>query len=133
MNWIETVYCSQYYELKEKGRDPMKARLNGTLLTATMLLLAGVVLFKLGYKYIPWQLPADSNISGKAMGQVLGLAGLVIVGGIINFTIGSQKQYLKMIERWQQLPDDVLKATIKKSLRYFLIVFAAFLFAVLFL
>jgi hypothetical protein len=129
MNWIETIYCSQYYELKQKGRDPMKARLNGTLLTTVMLLLATVVLVKAGQKYIPWHLPTDSNISGKSLGFVA----LVVVGGIINFTIGSEKRYRKMITQWQQLPDDVLKATIKRSLWYFLVVFAAFLFAVFFM
>ncbi|MGC4101110.1 hypothetical protein [Ferruginibacter sp.] len=95
MNWIQTIYCSQWYELKQKGRDPMKARLNGTLLTAVMLLLLLAVVVILGRKYIPWQLPSHTGISGKAVGQVLGLVGIAVVGGVINFTIGSEKNYIQ--------------------------------------
>jgi hypothetical protein len=133
MNWIETVYCSQYYELKQNGRDPMKARLNGTLLTAIMILLALVVLLKMTGKFIPWHLPEESVLTGKTIGKLVALAGLLLVGSLLNFTIGSEKSYRKMMAGWEQLPDEVLKATIKRSLVYFMIVFAAFLFAVFFI
>ncbi len=136
MNWIETVYCSQYYELKQNGRNPAKARLNGTLLTAVILLLAVVVLFKLSGKLFPRHIQGNSlllNLSGKTIGKIAGMAALLLVYGILSVTIGSKSRYQKMITHWEQLPDEVLKATIKKSLILFVVVFVSFLIAVLFM
>jgi hypothetical protein len=137
VNFIETIYCSQYYELKKSGRDPMKGRLNGTLLNATVLILSIVSIIALFHKYVPghyfahlsWQV-SNSSISGKFAGKVLGFLALLLIGGILHFTVGSETNYVKMMERWEKLPEDVLGQTVKSALKIFGIVFVFFLLTI---
>jgi hypothetical protein len=133
MNFIETIYCSQYYELKKSGRDPRKARLNGTLLSAAVILLGGAALVVVINHFTPGRFfqsfsgHMEGVASGKAIGRLLGLFGILVVGGILNFTYGSQARYERMMAEWEQLPEHVVAGTLKKSLKIFFIAFGAFL------
>ena len=134
MNIIETIYCSQYYELKKSGRDPMKGRLNGTLLSATVILLVvisvGVIIdhYSKGhfFKHV-FRINLEHSYSARTIGRILGLVGIVVVGGILNFTYASKARYQKMIVDWEQLPEALLENAIKRSLKVFFAVFGAFL------
>jgi hypothetical protein len=57
----------------------------------------------------------------------VGLALLIIIGGALSLTYGSQANYNKMILKWEQLPADVLERTIKSALKIFGITFGVFL------
>jgi hypothetical protein len=130
MNAIETIYCSQYYELKKSGRDPQKGRLNGTLLSAVIIILAMVGIGLAANKFIGGHLLgglSNSGFSGKFIGRIVGLVLLLVVGGTLSFTYGNQQNYNKMIQRWEQLPADVLEQTVKTALKIFGITFGLFL------
>lgn len=133
MNFIETIYCSQYYELKKSGRDPQKGRLNGTLLSATVLILGLVGLFLVVNKFVPGHLISSGSgygFSGRFIGKIVAIVLLLVIGGILSFTIGSKENYNKMILQWEQLPESVLEQTIKTSLKIFGIVFGLFLLVI---
>ncbi|CAN5450836.1 hypothetical protein BH09BAC6_BH09BAC6_35860 [soil metagenome] len=134
MNFFETIYCSQYYELRKSGRDPQKGRLNGTLLSATILILGIVSAAVIMNKILPGYFSshffsdaAETGFSGKAMGKVLGALALLIFGGLLNFTIGSKTNYERMMLKWEWLPEHELEKTIKTSLKIFGITFGIFL------
>ncbi len=136
MNVFEAIYCSQYNELKKTGRDPLKGRTNGTILIAamlTLLLIAAVVLVgrfssqgsALAHFFL------RIGLSGRSVGKVLAFGLIAATAGILHFTIGSPAAYAKMIARWEQMSDDVLKAAAKKALIAFVTVFVLFLIAML--
>lgn len=135
MRFIKIIYYSQYYELKNAGKDPQKGRLNGTLLSATIIiLLLGsffILLFKLE-PYLPmvqWMKRSALGYqgTGKALGELLGAILIIFIGGLLWLTIGSERSYNKIAEDFMQLPDEVQKRTIQQSLYIFLFSFAVFL------
>lgn len=134
MNFIETIYCSQYHELKKTGRDPLKGRTNGTLLNATIILLAIISLLMIISRLSPHMAIAGrisgffgEYFSGRAIGKVVGALGLLIIGGALHLTVGSKAGYERMIARWEQLPPEEMERTGKRSLMIFGIVFGIFL------
>lgn len=138
MNLIETIYCSQYYELKKSARDPLKGRLNGTLLSATILILAIISGCVILNKVLPGHFLShffsgaeETGLSGKSMGKVLGALALLIIGGLLNFTIGSKTNYEKKIMTWERMPEHELEGTIKTSLKIFGFTFGVFLLIIL--
>ena len=140
MGPFEIIYCSQYYELKKNGRDPMKGRLNGTILSAVMLMLVVAALVIVFTYFVPhnpisefFRSTINRRGSGRSTGKFVGLLCTAALGFIVWLTIGSKKNYEQMIEGWQQLPDEVLKKTIKQSLFLFLASFAIFLGSMFFL
>jgi hypothetical protein len=133
MNVIETIYCSQYYELKKSGRDPQKGRLNGTLLSATILILIIVCVSVAVNKFMgthPFSGLSSAGFSGKFIGKIVGIVLLLVIGGALNFTYGSLANYNKMMVKWEQLPVDVLEQTVKSALKIFGVTFVFFLVVV---
>lgn len=115
----------------------MKARINGTLLNATVILLGLVSLVFIVNHLIPnnafdhfVRRISRNFISGRSMGKIVGLLGLLIVGGTLHFTYGSVENYQKMMLKWDQLPAEVLEKTLKDTLKIFGIVFGTFLLLV---
>jgi len=135
MRFIEIIYFSQYYELKKTGKDPMKGRLNGTLLSATIIILNLVSLTLLLFKVAPHSDITRSihhafsgyQGSGRAMGKLLGLLLISVIGGLLWLTIGSEASYKRIAEKYMLLTEEEQKKTIKQSLIIFLFSFALFL------
>ena len=136
MNLIETIYCSQYYEMKKSGRDPQKGRLNGTLLSSVIIILVLVGIGLAANKFASNHLVGGltrMGFSGKFIGRVIGLLLLLAVGGALSFTFGSQANYNKLVLKWEQLPVEVLEQTVKKALKIFGVTFGIFLVVVVIL
>ncbi len=137
MNLIETVYASQYYELKKTRKDPLAGRTNGTVLSAAMILLILIALgstidhfnshhpishfFRHGFM---------SGFSGKFVGKMIALLGMVGIGLFLNVTYGSKDRYTQMIAKWEQLPEEELKGCNKKAMITFGVVFLIFLLGI---
>lgn len=135
MNLAETIYCSQYYEIKKNGKDPAKGRTNGTVLVAAMILLLLVSVIVVYNVYMPGngmdRLFRGTGISGRSMGKIIGLGGLAALYAILNFTVGSKSSYERMMRQWETMPDEELKATVKKALKIFFSVFLFFIVAMI--
>ncbi|MEP6674148.1 MAG: hypothetical protein ABJA78_03310 [Ferruginibacter sp.] len=138
MNFLSIIYFSQYYELKHSGRDPLKGRLNGNLLCAVIIILNMVSLGLILHKFSPHNIAIQwitglftgYEGDGKAMGKLIGLLIIAVIGGLLWLTIGSEKSYLRIADRFLQLPDDLQKKTIRQALIIFLVSFAGFLFCI---
>lgn len=138
MRILETIYYSQYYELKKSGRDPQKGRLNGTLLSATIIILNLASLVIILFKVAPYShfVRSVTNLfsgysgTGKLLGEFIGAVLLILIGGSLWFTIGSKSSYNKIAEKFMQLPEELQEKTIKQSLFTFLFTFALFLILV---
>lgn len=134
MNWLETIYCSQYYELKTTNRDPMKGRNNGTVLAAAILMLVIISAIVLYCRLSPGN-PIDhlfrgSHLSGRSIGKIIGLVGLGAIYGILYLTFGSPASYDKLVKKWETLPAETLARTKKTSLIIFGVAFVAFLIVI---
>jgi hypothetical protein len=135
MNFIEIIYFSQYYELKKTGKDPMKGRLNGTLLSATVIILNLVSLILILFKVAPHSgivhsishLFSGYEGSGRGLGKLIALALLVVIGGLLWNTTGSEASYKRIAEKYLQLSEEAQQKTVKQSLYIFLFSFAFFL------
>ncbi|MEO7311962.1 MAG: hypothetical protein ABIX01_16270 [Chitinophagaceae bacterium] len=134
MSPIETIFCSQYYELKKGGRDAAKGRLNATILTSVllMMLLAGfliILTYFVPHNPIAAFLKSATRAVGYSRwsGKLLGVGCAAILGLIVWLTFGSKTNYERMAVGWDQLPDAVLQKTIRKSLYIFFILFGFFL------
>ena len=138
MRILETIYYSQYYELKKSGKDPLKGRLNGTLLSATIIILnitsVGIILFKIApyLRIVRWlkNLFTGYDGSGKMLGKFIAAILLIVIGGILWLTIGSERSYNKIAEKYMLLHEEAQQKTIKQSLFIFLFSFVLFLILV---
>jgi len=111
MGFLKYIYFSQYYELKQKGREE-KAFLIGNVLVATMFL------FLTGAFYI-FLLFSDSSSdefdrfientfsigSDRLNGKILGIVFLILIYVLVRFTIGTKKKYEKNIAAFNQLSE----------------------------
>jgi len=138
MRFLEIIYFSQYYELKKSGRDPQKGRLNGTLLSATILILNIASIFIILFKVAPYlrivqwlkDLFTGYEGSGRMLGRLIGAILLIAIGGLLWLTIGSKSSYNKIAEKFMQLSEESQQKTIKQSLFIFLFSFVLFLILV---
>lgn len=138
MHLLETIYYSQYYELKKSGRDPQKGRINGTLLSATVIILNLMSAFFILHKVAPnsgvvqWvdHLFTGYSGTGKTLGKLIAALLLLGIGGLLWFTIGSASSYNKLAEKFMQLPENVQGKTVKQALFIFLFSFGLFLITV---
>ena len=135
MKFLEIIYFSQYYELKRSGRDPQKGRLNGTLLSATIIILnmasIGMILFRVApyLRIVQWlkSLFEGYEGSGKLLGELIAAIMMVTIGGLLWYTIGSERSYNKIAEKYMQLSEEAQQKPIKQFLFIFLFSFVLFL------
>lgn len=134
MNILETIYCSQYYEMRKTGRDPMKGRLNGSLVSAVVLMLYFTTFMILLAHFMPgnsiehWFRDVTRVLGrGRAAGKLFAVIAIFILFGILWLTYGNKANYERMMARWEQLPEDVLKKTLLRSLIFFGISIVAFI------
>ncbi len=135
MNFIQKLYCSQYYELKKKGKEA-SAKQNGTVLVTLALLLNFLsimfLLIAVSPDFKDTMEDAIESVfgrrAGRSVGKILGLIPFVIIYGIIYFTYGSDASYNKAIREFDTYHEEAKKQLSKGSLKYFIgsiIVFVA--------
>ena len=138
MRLLHIIYFSQYYELSRSGRDPQKGRINGTLLSAAIIILNIVSIVLLLFRFAPhsgityWLRHSVSGYSGegKALGRLVAAVLMSVISGILWVTSGSKRSYNRIAENYLQLPEESQKKTIKQSLYIFLFSFGLFLILV---
>ncbi len=124
MTFLQALYGSQYQEITQKGGDGNKGRINGNMfLTAFIVLLIFVltaIMFKISSLGSTPLINEHNIFSGKLAGKLLALPLFFIVYIILSKTIGTQKKYEKIIEKFNQLPEEVRKKANLKILVPFL-------------
>ena len=112
MGLLKYFYFSQYYELKQKGKEE-KAFFQGNLLVVVIFLFlaAAFYLFLLfsyssSYEFDRFIKNTFSIGSNRLNGKILGLVSFLIIYIIVRFTIGTRKKYEKNIAAFNQLPPE---------------------------
>lgn len=110
MNFIDSLYCNQHFELKEKGKEHL-ARANGNALVAIALALNVFALFAFAMLVSPdvldWFSDAVRDIfgrrTGRSVGKFLALIPFLITVPLSRLVLGSPKRYQKLIANFESL------------------------------
>lgn len=124
MTYLEALYGGQYYEIHQRGGDASKGRINGNVFLAALfvllvidIIIAGVALkaafpSQLGSFAANW----FNGMSGRTIGKLLAF---VLMGSfyfIMMKTIGSEKNYNRLAEKFMHYPDEEKKKAKWKAL-----------------
>ncbi|MGB3006480.1 MAG: hypothetical protein WBC06_08235 [Chitinophagaceae bacterium] len=132
MTFLEALYGSQYYEIKQQGKDGNKGRLNGNLFLTTLIILFITAVFLFCIRFVPGfnhYMTLQSRkffgfSSGRSVGRILAIIMLIIIYVIINNTAGNAANFKKKTEAFMQYPDEIKKKANVKLLTPFFILLA---------
>lgn len=140
MTLLEAIYGSQYQEISQRGGDGSKGRFNGNLLISVifLLLLLNVILVLMlipGMNESMTQSMSGmtGSASGKNTGKLLAFPVLFLLVALANFTVGTKKNYTRIIERFNNYPEEVRKKANKKVLTIFFSIFGMLILTVILL
>lgn len=109
MTYLETLYGGQYHEINQRGGDTSKARMNGNVFLAALfiLLVMDVILLSVAFE-ASWPNKLSSMLSGlggKAVGKLLAFVLMIVFYFLITLTIGNEKNYNRLVEKFNQYPE----------------------------
>jgi hypothetical protein len=95
MNFSETLYGSQYYEIHQKGRDGNKGRLNGNVFLSAMIILLLFAILMVCTSFVPGFDKSLTKLirgifgysSGKSIGKLLAIPLFATIYFIVAGTI----------------------------------------------
>lgn len=134
MTFLEALYGSQYYEISQRGKDGAKGRFNGNIFLAVFVMLIILTIIALATTFSQ---EVDDKLTGKltdmfgygngkAVGRLLAIPVIAILYFIISKTVGSERNYNRLIDNFNQLPEEEKKKANKKVLIPFFVVLIAF-------
>jgi len=124
MTFLEAIYGSQYYELKQNGKDVAKGRINGNMFFSVFIILIILVMLMSimtfsDYYNTKWNNALENNLVYASVKETLKLFAIplfAIIYFIILKTIRTKSNYERLTNNFMQYPDDVKKKQIKKFL-----------------
>ncbi|WP_420385368.1 hypothetical protein [Roseivirga sp.] len=137
MNILQALYCNQYYELKPKGKEAA-ARVNGNRLLGIALAFNFILLVILTMLASPDFTDAFSDMvrdifgrrQSRTVGKLIALIPFLIFLPLVQFTIGRQSTYDRLIARFELMPESNKKQISRKGLVYFITSMLGFVAAV---
>lgn len=134
MTFIQALYGSQYYEISLKGKDGAKGRFNGNIFLSAFVILVVLTITAIAVTFSPgiasnFEKAAGfiaNGESGKTTGKLLAIPAMAICYLVIANTIGSVKNYNKIIEEFNLLPAAEKNKANRKVLVPFFTVLAMF-------
>lgn len=132
---FKRIVFNQFHDLIRQGKDPMKARTNALMLVSVLLLLPLFILFFLNVDWLASHFSdmAQSGISSRFLGKVLGVLLLVSVFGILYLVLGGKPRFERYLAEFYALDEQQRQSESKKGSLYFLIPFFVMLGLVLYL
>lgn len=126
MNVIKSLYASQYYELKKKGKEETSLQ-NGVVLTTlallvnffTVVLLMILISPDIGDFFEDLIEDIFGRSSGRSIGRIIAIIPFGIIYLIVKYTSGRQANYDRTIEEFETLSEDQQKQVAKKGMYYF--------------
>lgn len=127
MNLFKALYCNQYYELEPKGKGE-EANMYGTRLLTIALVFnvisCFILLMLLSPDFLDWWDDLLKDLFGRRQSRVVGklvaLVPFVVVYPMVRFSLGTEANYSRLIERFKSLPAEDQKRISRKGLYYFL-------------
>ncbi len=138
MTFLEALYGSQYYEITQKGKDGAKGRFNGNIFLSVFVTLILITVISIvitassmpGNKITLRLQDIFGRDAGKIAGQLLAIPLVAICYFIISKTVGSENNYNRIIERFNQLPyEEKKKANRKVLIPFFILLGIIIVFA----
>ncbi len=134
MNYLVALYGSQYYELTNNGKSGDSGRLNGNIFLSAFIILALLLIivflatFSEGFSHSLNNLfhSLFGYSSGKTIGRLLAIPLMGLIYFSISQTIGSTANYQKMVDEFNNFPEEDKKKSTIKILKPFFIVLGAF-------
>lgn len=127
MNFIQKLYCSQYYELKKNGKEASAKQNGNVLVTLALLLNFFTIMFVLVTISPDIKDFMEDSIedvfgrsAGRSVGKILALIPFGVIYGIIHFTYGSDSSYNATIAEFDTFNEEKQKHTSKSSMKYFI-------------
>ena len=126
MNFLDAVYCNQYAELKRTNRDASKARTNGIILIAAMIIINLVTVFILFGALGKFSENAGLNSfaaslgGGRSAGKLIAIVLFVIVGSIVYLVMGKPAYYNSVVQKFETLEPAEQKKIEQKGTTYVL-------------
>lgn len=127
MNFFKAIYCNQYFELKEKGKENA-AQKNGTTLASIALML-----FFISFAFILMVVFPDfdhaferffRDIFGRKAGRIAAKIVVVILFAssflIIKLTLGKNSSYTETIKKFETLTPQQQQSISKTGLIFFI-------------
>jgi hypothetical protein len=139
MTFLEALYGSQYQEIHQRGGDGNKARFNGNLLLAVMVLLGILILFLAAIKFVPgFNETVTRQVrsvfgyrSGKTIGRLLTLPFFFLLFWILQQTSGNTANFKKKVDAFMAYPQEIKKQGNRKILLPFFILLGLVILLVL--
>lgn len=113
MTFLETLYGGQYYEIYQRGGDTSKGRINGNIFLAVlvMLLFMDIILISIAFNAsFPDMLGSVlknwfGEMSGRSIGKLLAVVFIGACYFVLTKTIGTEKKYSRLVEKFMQYPE----------------------------
>ena len=126
MNLLQSLYCNQYLELKQQGKESA-ANKNGNVIATVSLFCNGItvllLLSVLSNVFADYMGDTIRNVfhgsSGRMVGRLIAIIGLALVFPIVKFTVGRKENFDKTIATFEALPEAEQKVVSKRGLIYF--------------
>lgn len=127
MNLFKAIYCNQYFELREKGKENA-AQKNGSVLASIALMLFFISLaFILMIVFPDFDHAFERffrDIFGRSAGKIAAKIVVVILFAssflIIKLTLGRDSSYAKIINDFEALSAKEQRSVSKKGLIFFI-------------
>lgn len=130
MTYLQALYGSQYRDLRANGYDGSKARFNGNIFLTAFIVIAlftVLLLLMLAFPSMNKGLTrlfheAFGYSSGKTIGRLLAIPLMAIIYFMVINTIGKESNCHRLIEEFNQLPEEEQATANKKLLVPFFVV-----------
>ncbi len=134
MTFMQAIYGSQYYEISQKGKDGAKGRFNGNILLSAFVILIILTITGLcitfsaamGDRFNALIERTFGAEDGKGTGRLLAIPLMAVCYLVVCNTVGTEKNYNRIIEAFNLLPVDEKNRANKKILVPFFVVLAVF-------
>ena len=140
MTFLQALYGSQYQEIKQRGGDASKGRINGNMFLTAFILLLIIDLIAFIVKisssgsvsFLNNMLNNFNVVSGKLTGKLLAVPLFIVVYIIVSKTVGTIENYKIITDEFVKLPDDIKKKANAKLLIPFFILLTLLIVLIIF-
>ena len=135
MSFLEALYGSKNYEIRQKGKDGNKGRLNGNVFLSAMIILFIIAVIMICFRFVPrFNETITKTIedlfgysSGRSVGKLLAIPLFAVIYLVILLTVGSKKNFQIKVEAFMQYPDEIKKkANARLLILFFILLFIVF-------
>lgn len=122
MNLFESIYCLMYHDRLKEGYKPSGSPLTSNIVLSLCFVMIIVTLLLLMAFFVPDALEDlfGGGRSGRTIGRLMAIGLLIVIFPIIYYTIGTDKNYDSIINRFTNLSQVEQQEVVTKGRRFFI-------------